>query len=144
MPPRRLFVVVTTGTSCGAVNAMHDSFMPIAGMVPLLNMQLGEVIFGGVGAGLYGMLMFAILAVFIAGPDGRAHARVPGQEDRGFEMKMAMLAVLVLAASILVFTALASVGCGAPPGPQPRAARLLRDPVRLLAATGNNGSAFAG
>ena len=74
---------ITTAASCGAVNAMHDSFTPLGGMVPLVNIQLGEVIFGGVGSGLYGMLLFAILAVFIAGPDGRPHAGISRQEDRG-------------------------------------------------------------
>ena len=78
-----LFAVVTTAASCGAVNAMHDSFTPLGGMIPLINMQLGEIIVGGVGAGLYGMLLFVIVADVRRRPDGRAHAGVPRQEDRG-------------------------------------------------------------
>ena len=78
-----LFAAVTTGLSDGAVNAMHDSFTPLGGLVPLVLIQLGEVLPGGVGSGLYGMLVFAIIAVFVAGPDGRAHAGIPRQEDRG-------------------------------------------------------------
>ena len=76
-----LFATVTTDASCGAINGWHDSFTPIGGLVPLANIQLSEVVFGGVGAGLYGMLVYVILAVFIAGPDGRPHAGIPGQED---------------------------------------------------------------
>ncbi len=78
-----LFSTVTTDASCGAVDAMHESFLPIGGMVPLVNMMLGEIIFGGVGSGLYGFLLFAIVAVFVAGPDGRSNAGIPRQEDRG-------------------------------------------------------------
>ena len=78
-----LFAVITTAASCGAVNAMHDSFTALGGMIPLINMQLGEIIVGGVGAGLYGMLLFVVLTVFIAGPDGRPHAGICRQEDRG-------------------------------------------------------------
>ena len=78
-----LFAVITTAASCGAVNAMHDSFMPLGGMIPLINMELGEIIVGGVGAGLYGMLLFVIVAMFVAGPDGRPHARICRQEARG-------------------------------------------------------------
>ena len=78
-----LWATATTAASNGSVNSMHDSFTPLGGLVPLFLIQLGEVIFGGVGSGLYGMLIFAIVAVFIAGPDGRPHARVPRQEDRG-------------------------------------------------------------
>jgi K+-transporting ATPase ATPase A chain len=98
-----LFATVTTDASCGAVNSMHDSFTPLGGLVPLFNIELGEVVFGGVGAGLYGMLMYAILAVFIA---GLMVGRTPstGQErSEQKEVKMAMLALLVLAASILLF-----------------------------------------
>ena len=78
-----LFAVVTTAASCGAVNAMHDSFTALGGMIPLINMQLGEIIVGGVGAGLYGMLIFVIIADFRRRPDGRPHARIRRQEDRG-------------------------------------------------------------
>ena len=88
-----LFATITTDASCGAVNAMHDSFMPLGGLVPLVNMQLGEVIFGGVGAGLYGMLMFAILAVFIAGLMVGRTPEYLGKKIEAFEMKMAMLLV---------------------------------------------------
>jgi K+-transporting ATPase ATPase A chain len=140
-----LFVVITTDASCGAVNAMHDSLMPIAGMIPMLNIQLGEVIFGGVGAGLYGMLMFAILAVFVAGLMVGRTPEYLGKKIESFEMKMAMLAVLVLAADILVFTAASSVGEWGTattnnPGPHGFSEIL----YAFTSATGNNGSAFAG
>ena len=101
-----LFATVTTAASCGAVNAMHDSFTPIGGLVPLFNMMTGECIFGGVGAGLYGMLMFAILAVFIAGLMVGRTPEYLGKKIEQYEVKMAMLATLVLAASILGWTAL--------------------------------------
>jgi K+-transporting ATPase ATPase A chain len=103
-----LFATVTTGASCGAVNAMHDSFTPIGGLVPLFNMLTGEVVFGGVGAGLYGMLMFAVLAVFIAGLMVGRTPEYLGKKIERFEVQMAMLATLVLAASALGFTALSS------------------------------------
>jgi K+-transporting ATPase ATPase A chain len=140
-----LFIVITTDASCGAVNAMHDSLMPIAGMIPMLNIQLGEVIFGGVGAGLYGMLMFAILAVFIAGLMVGRTPEYLGKKIESFEMKMAMLAVLVLAADILVFTAASSIGDWGTatinnPGPHGFSEIL----YAFTSATGNNGSAFAG
>jgi K+-transporting ATPase ATPase A chain len=140
-----LFVVITTDASCGAVNTMHDSLMPIAGMIPMLNIQLGEVIFGGVGAGLYGMLMFAILAVFIAGLMVGRTPEYLGKKIESFEMKMAMLAVLVLAADILLFSAAASVGDYATAttnnsGPHGFSEIL----YAYTSATGNNGSAFAG
>jgi K+-transporting ATPase ATPase A chain len=108
IPASALFATVTTGASCGAVNAMHDSFTPIGGMVPLFNMLTGEVIFGGVGAGLYGMLMFAVLAVFIAGLMVGRTPEYLGMKIEKFEVQMAMLAALVLAASVLGFTALSS------------------------------------
>src|SRR5438270_5344378 len=97
MSASALFVVITTDASCGAVNTMHDSLMAISGMIPMLNIQLGEVIFGGVGAGLYGMLTFAIIAVFIAGLMVGRTPEYLGKKIESFEMKMAMLAVLVLA-----------------------------------------------
>jgi K+-transporting ATPase ATPase A chain len=103
-----LFADVTTGASCGAVNSMHDSFTPLGGLVPLFNMLTGEVIFGGVGAGLYGMLMFAILAVFIAGLMVGRTPEYIGKKIEKFEVQMAMLATLVLAASVLGFTAISS------------------------------------
>ncbi|HVT11276.1 MAG TPA: potassium-transporting ATPase subunit KdpA [Fimbriimonadaceae bacterium] len=103
-----LFATVTTGASCGAVNSMHDSYTPIGGLVPLFNLLTGEVVFGGVGAGLYGMLMFAILAVFIAGLMVGRTPEYVGKKIEKFEVQMAMLAVLILAADVLVFTAFGS------------------------------------
>ena len=102
-----LFATITTGASCGAVNSMHDSYTPLGGLVPLFNMLSGEVIFGGVGAGLYGMLMFAVLAVFIAGLMVGRTPEYIGKKIQSYEVTMAMLATLVLAASVLFFTALA-------------------------------------
>ena len=104
-----LFATVTTDASCGAVNSMHDSYTPLGGLVPMANMMTGEVIFGGVGAGLYGMLMYAILAVFIAGLMVGRTPEYLGKKVEAFEIKMAMQATLVLAADVLLFTALASV-----------------------------------
>jgi potassium-transporting ATPase potassium-binding subunit len=145
MSASALFVVITTDASCGAVNTMHDSLMAISGMIPMLNIQLGEVIFGGVGAGLYGMLMFAIIAVFIAGLMVGRTPEFLGKKIESFEMKMAMLAVLVLAADILLFTAAASVGDWGTAttnnaGPHGFSEIL----YAYTSATGNNGSAFAG
>ncbi|HEY7689191.1 MAG TPA: potassium-transporting ATPase subunit KdpA [Dongiaceae bacterium] len=140
-----LFATVTTDASCGAVNSMHDSFMPLGGMVPLVNILLGEVIIGGVGAGLYGMLLMAIIAVFIAGLMVGRTPEYVGKKIEAREVKMTMLAILVLALSILGFTAIAAV---APAG---LAGRLNIGPhgfTEILYAytsgTGNNGSAFAG
>jgi K+-transporting ATPase ATPase A chain len=145
MSASALFIVITTDASCGAINAMHDSLMPIAGMIPMLNMQLGEVIFGGVGAGLYGILMFAIVAVFIAGLLVGRTPEFAGKKIESFEMKMAMLAVLVLAADILLFTAAASVGDWGTattnnPGPHGFSEIL----YAYTSGTANNGSAFTG
>lgn len=103
-----LFATITTAASCGAVNSMHDSFTPLGGLVPLFNMMTGEVIFGGVGAGLYGILMYAVIAVFIAGLMVGRTPEYLGKKIEKFEVQMAMLSVLVLAGSILGFTALAS------------------------------------
>lgn len=108
IPASTLFATVTTDASCGAVNSMHDSYTPIGGLVPLFNIQTGEVIFGGVGAGLYGMLIFAILAVFIGGLMVGRTPEYLGKKIQKFEVQMAMLAILVCAASILGFSALAS------------------------------------
>jgi K+-transporting ATPase ATPase A chain len=110
-----LFATVTTDASCGAVNAMHESFTPLGGFVPLFNLLTGEVIFGGVGAGLYGMLMFAIIAVFIAGLMVGRTPEYIGKRIQKFEVQMAMLATLILAANILGWTAL-SVNMHYPPG----------------------------
>src|SRR6201999_4313429 len=104
-----LFTVVTTDASCGAVNNMHDSLMPLAGMVPMINIMLGEIIFGGVGSGLYGVLLFAILAVFIAGLMVGRTPEYLGKKIEAKEVKMAMLAFLVLPLSILGWSALATV-----------------------------------
>jgi len=145
MSASALFTVVTTDASCGAVNNMHDSLMPLAGMVPLLNMQLGEVVFGGVGAGLYGMLVFAILAVFIAGLMVGRTPEYLGKKIESYEMKMAMLSVLILGASILGFTALASVtDAGTSATANPGAHGFSEMLYAYTSATGNNGSAFAG
>src|SRR5487761_2365833 len=140
-----LFATVTTDASCGAVNAMHDSLTPIGGLIPLFNMQVGEVIFGGVGAGLYGMLLFAILAVFIAGLMVGRTPEYLGKKIEGKEVKMAMVAILILPLSMLGFTALAvvlPVGTGAMnnSGPHGFSEAL----YAYVSATGNNGSAFAG
>jgi K+-transporting ATPase ATPase A chain len=138
-----LFATVTTGASCGAVNAMHDSFTPIGGLVPLFNMLTGEVVFGGVGAGLYGMLMFAILAVFIAGLMVGRTPEYIGKKIEKLEVQMAMLATLVLAASVLGFTALATSRAAV--GVNNNGAHGFAEVFYAYASgTGNNGSAFAG
>ena len=140
-----LFAVVTTDASCGAVNSMHDSYLPLGGMVPMVNIMLGEIIIGGVGAGLYGILLFAILAVFIAGLMVGRTPEYLGKKIEGKEVKMAMLAVLVLPLSILGFAALASIHPEGlkgvlNPGPHGFSEML----YAFVSATGNNGSAFAG
>ena len=104
-----LFAVITTDASCGAVNSMHDSYTPLGGLVPLFNIQLGEVVFGGVGAGIKGMLLFAILAVFIAGLMVGRTPEYLGKKIEQKEVKMAMLALIIMAANILVFTGISSV-----------------------------------
>ena len=140
-----LFATVTTDASCGAVNSMHDSFTPLGGLVPLVNMQLGEVVFGGVGAGLYGMLMYAILAVFIAGLMVGRTPEYLGKKIEQKEVKMVMLSVLVVAGSILLPAAVSSV--------LPMALKQLGNPgahglseilYAYTSASANNGSAFAG
>lgn len=151
-----LFAVITTDASCGAVNSMHDSFTPLGGLVPLLNIQLGELIFGGVGAGLYGMLIFAILTVFIAGLMVGRTPEYVGKKIEKKEVKMAMLFVLVAAFSILGFTALGAV-LNLPAGNLWNPAGATYNNVNnngahgfseifyaFTSATGNNGSAFAG
>jgi len=151
-----LFATVTTDASCGAVNATHDSFTPLGGLVPLFNIQTGEVIFGGVGAGLYGILLYAILAVFIAGLMVGRTPEYVGKKIEQKEVKMAMLALIATAFSVLVFTAISSVipfakdGYWNPPGPAianvgnsgPHGlAEIL---YAYTSGTGNNGSAFGG
>jgi potassium-transporting ATPase potassium-binding subunit len=140
-----LFATVTTDASCGAVNSMHDSFTAIGGLVPLFNIQLGEIIFGGVGAGLYGMLVFVVLAVFIAGLMVGRTPEYLGKKIQSYEVKMAMLSLLVLCLSILGFSAVAAVtkwGTGALNNPGPHG--LTEMLYAFSSATGNNGSAFAG
>ena len=140
-----LFATATTDASCGAVNAMHDSLMPLGGMVPLVNMMLGEIIFGGVGSGLYGMLLFAIIAVFVAGLMVGRTPEYIGKKIEAREVKMAMLAILVLPLSMLGFTAIAAVNANglagiANQGPHGFSEML----YAYVSSTANNGSAFAG
>src|ERR1700722_1314459 len=140
-----LFAAVTTDASCGAVNTMHDSMTPIGGLVPLFNIQLGEVVFGGVGAGLYGMLMFAILAVFIAGLLVGRTPKYLGKKIEAKEVKMAMLAILILPLSILGFSAIATVAAAGLAGPANAGPHGFSEILyAYTSATGNNGSAFAG
>ena len=140
-----LFAVVTTAASCGAVNAMHDSFTALGGMIPLINMQLGEIIVGGVGAGLYGMLLFVVLTVFVAGLMVGRTPEYVGKKVEAKEVKMAMLAILILPLMILGWTAVAVVN---PPAVASMANAGPHGFSEVLYAyssqTGNNGSAFAG
>jgi K+-transporting ATPase ATPase A chain len=140
-----LFATITTDASCGAVNAMHDSFTPLGGFVPLFNIQLGEIIFGGVGAGLYGMLVFVVLAVFIAGLMVGRTPEYVGKKIQSYEVKMAMLALLVLAIDILGFTAWAVVSQWGLAGLNNTGPHGLSEILYAYSScTGNNGSAFAG
>ena len=151
-----LFATVTTNASCGAVNSMHDSLTPIAGLVPLFNIMTGEVIFGGVGAGLYGILLYCIVAVFIAGLMVGRTPEYLGKKIEQKEVKMAMLAVIATACSILVFSSISSVipfasgGYWNPPGPAVANVNntgphgLSEILYAYASGTGNNGSAFAG
>jgi K+-transporting ATPase ATPase A chain len=141
-----LWAAVTTGTSTGAVNATHDSFQPMAGLVPLFLIQLGEIAPGGVGAGLYGMLVLgAILSVFIAGLMVGRTPEYLGKKVEGFEMKMAMLVVIVLGASILGFTGLATATAEGQAGPLNSGPHGFSEILYAFSSqTGNNGSAFAG
>ncbi|NVN87812.1 MAG: potassium-transporting ATPase subunit KdpA [Rhodopseudomonas sp.] len=140
-----LFAVITTAASCGAVNAMHDSFTALGGMIPLINMQLGEIIVGGVGAGLYGMLLFVVLTIFVAGLMVGRTPEYVGKKIESREVKMAMLAILVLPLMYLGWTAVAvvlpsAVASIANPGPHGFTEVL----YAYTSATGNNGSAFGG
>ncbi len=151
-----LFATITTDASCGAIIGVHDSFTPLGGLVPLFNIMTGEVIFGGVGAGLYGLLLFAILAVFIAGLMVGRTPEYLGKKIEQKEVKMAMLALVATAASILVFTAISAVIPFAkdsyfnPPGAaianvtNPGAHGFSEILYAFVSGTGNNGSAFAG
>lgn len=140
-----LFATVTTDASCGAVNSMHDSFTPLGGLVPLVNMQLGEVVFGGVGAGLYGVLVMVILSVFIAGLMVGRTPEYLGKKIDSYDVKMAMLYVIIFPLSILGLTAasvllpagLSSVSNGGPHG-------LTQILYAFTSGTANNGSAFGG
>jgi K+-transporting ATPase ATPase A chain len=145
IPLSALFAVVTTDASCGAVNAMHDSFTALGGMVPLINMQLGEIIVGGVGAGMYGMLLFVIIAIFVAGLMVGRTPEYVGKKIEAKEVKMAMLAILVLPLMYLGWTAVATVlpsavASMANPGPHGFTEVL----YAYTSADANNGSAFAG
>jgi K+-transporting ATPase ATPase A chain len=143
--PSALFAVITTAASCGAVNSMHDSFTPLGGLVPLANIGLGEVIFGGVGAGLYGILVYCVAAIFIAGLMVGRTPEYIGKKIEGYDVKMAMLTLLVLPLSILGFTAVASVtDWGLDTVFNPAAHGLSEMLYAYTSATGNNGSAFAG
>jgi len=140
-----LFATVTTDASCGAVNSMHDSYTPLGGMVPLVNIMLGEVIFGGVGSGLYGILVFVILAVFIAGLMVGRTPEYLGKKIEAFDVKMAMLSVLISSLTILVFAAIAVVakfGTSSISNPGPHG--LSQILYAYTSSVGNNGSAFGG
>lgn len=140
-----LFAVATTDASCGAVNAMHDSFTPLGGLVPLLNIQLGEVIFGGVGAGLYGMLIFVVLTVFLAGLMIGRTPEYLGKKIEATEVKACVIAVLVPIFSILVLSAWASVSAKGLAGLNNAGPHGLTEILYAYSsASGNNGSAFAG
>ncbi len=140
-----LFAVVTTAASCGAVNAMHDSFTALGGMIPLFNMQLGEVVIGGVGAGIYGFLVFAILAVFVAGLMVGRTPEYVGKKIESREVKLAVLAIAVLPLSILGLTALSAVMPAGLAGPLNKGPHGFTEILYAYSSgTGNNGSAFAG
>ena len=140
-----LWAVATTDASNGSVNAMHDSFTPLGGMIPIINMQLGEIIFGGVGSGLYGMLLMVIVAVFVAGLMVGRTPEYLGKKIEAKEVKMAMLAILILPLSMLAFTAVSvmlpfGVSSIQDPGPHGFSEVL----YLFTSQTANNGSAFAG
>jgi len=140
-----LFATITTDASCGAVNAWHDSFTPLGGMVPLVNMQLGEVVFGGVGSGLYGMLIFAILAVFIAGLMIGRTPEYLGKKIEAHEMKMTSIAILVTPLLVLAGTAIAVMTDAGKAGiANPGAHGYSEILYAFTSAANNNGSAFGG
>ena len=140
-----LFATITTAASCGAVNGMHDSFTALGGLVPLFMIQLGEVVFGGVGAGLYGMLVFVVLAVFIAGLMVGRTPEYLGKKIEAYDVKMAMLSLLILCVSILGFTAWAAVSAWGLAGLNNSGPHGFSEILYAYSsATGNNGSAFAG
>ena len=140
-----LFATVTTDASCGAINGQHDSFTPLGGMVPLINIMLGEIVFGGVGAGLYGMFVFIVLAVFIAGLMVGRTPEYLGKKIESYDVKMATLAVLILTFTILGFSAVSVVkpyGTAGISNPGPHG--LSQILYAYVSSTGNNGSAFSG
>ena len=140
-----LFAAVTTDTSCGAVNTMHDSLTPMGGMIPLVNMLLGEVVFGGVGSGLYGMLVFVIITVFLAGLMVGRTPEYLGKKIEAFDVKMAMLSILIFPMTILCFTAVATVTAAGTEGisnPGPHGFTQIL--YAYTSAAANNGSGFAG
>lgn len=141
-----LFATVTTDASCGAVNSMHDSFMPLGGMVPMVNILLGEIVFGGVGAGLYGMLIFVIISVFIAGLMVGRTPEYLGKKIEAYDVQLAMLYLLIFPLIILGLTAISvlspSFGLSALTNQGPHG--LSEILYAYTSATGNNGSAFAG
>ena len=140
-----LFSVVTTAASCGAVNAMHDSFTALGGMIPLINIQLGEVVVGGVGAGIYGFLLFAILAVFVAGLMVGRSPEYVGKKIEAREVKLAVFAIAVLPLIILGFTAIAAVLPAGLAGPLNKGPHGFTEILyAFTSGVGNNGSAFAG
>jgi len=140
-----LFATVTTDASCGAINGWHDSFTPLGGLVPLVNILLGEVVFGGVGSGLYGMLVFVILAVFLAGLMVGRTPEYLGKKIEAYDVKMAALSILIFPLTVLLFSAVSSVsafGTASISNPGPHG--LSQILYAFTSATGNNGSAFAG
>ena len=140
-----LFATITTDASCGAVNSMHDSFTPIGGLIPMLNIQLGEIIFGGVGAGLYGMILFVVLAVFIAGLMVGRTPEYLGKKIESYDVKMAAFGILLMAFSILGFSGWASVADWGQAGRNNMGPHGLSEILyAFTSCTGNNGSAFAG
>ena len=140
-----LFATVTTAASCGAVNGMHDSFTPLGGLAPMWLMQLGEIVFGGVGSGLYGMLMFAIIAVFVAGLMVGRTPEYLGKKIEAFEMKMASLVILIPASTVLVLTAVAVATAAGQKGVfNPGAHGFSEVLYAYSSAANNNGSAFGG
>jgi K+-transporting ATPase ATPase A chain len=140
-----LFATVTTAASCGAVNAMHDSFTPLGGLVPLFNIQLGEVVFGGVGSGLYGMLVFVILAVFLTGLMVGRTPEYMGKKIEAYDVKVSVLAVLILVITILGFSAWAAASRWGLAGPANAGPHGLSEILYAYSSgTGNNGSAFGG
>jgi K+-transporting ATPase ATPase A chain len=140
-----LFATITTDASCGAVNSMHDSFTPLGGLVPLFNIETGEVIFGGVGAGLYGMLIFVVLAVFIAGLMVGRTPEYLGKKIEAYDVKLVMMVLMVLSATILAFTAWGAVSTWGQAGLNNNGPHGFSEMLYAFSsAVGNNGSAFAG